>query len=79
MYQLGDVSVAKLFNQMIPTMIRAKQALGRTIRNPNDRGGILFLDNRTDQFLQQHLLLARYTKFQDCLEDVQQFFNEADQ
>ena len=71
---LGKKSIAALFDQQIPMIIRAKQALGRCIRGRDDKGAIIILDQRADEFLHYYLGLSRYRKLDQIIFDLEKFF-----
>lgn len=72
--QLQDENMASLFMHQIPLSIVAEQAYGRTRRHPEDRGALIILDDRVDPYMQKRLWLSRYTKLDNLLTDLEQFF-----
>lgn len=71
---LQDEYLAKLFANQIPLSIIADQSFGRTRRNPEDKGALIILDDRVDEFLQRRLWLSRYSILNDLLSDYEKFF-----
>ncbi|OLS23149.1 MAG: ATP-dependent DNA helicase [Candidatus Heimdallarchaeota archaeon LC_2] len=72
---IHDRSISRLFQNQIPLYIQAKQAMGRIIRGINDNGALIILDHRANDFLHQNLWLHRYTRMDDLIEDIAEFYD----
>jgi DNA excision repair protein ERCC-2 len=56
-----DKRAARQFMQAIPLSRKVRQAYGRTIRAETDRGALVILDFRAEQYLMKELKLLRLT------------------
>ena len=71
---IQDKKISRLFQNQIPLYNQAKQAMGRVIRGVEDKGVLIILDHRADDFLHRHLWLYRYSKINELIEDVGEFY-----
>lgn len=71
---IKDKEVSRLFQNQIPLYNNAKQAMGRVIRGIEDKGVLIILDHRADNFLHHHLWLYRYSRINELTDDISKFF-----
>ncbi|MCE7735437.1 MAG: hypothetical protein GPJ54_11205, partial [Candidatus Heimdallarchaeota archaeon] len=66
---------AKAFEQDIPLYMSVQQAFGRTTRASHDRGVMVILDFRAQNYLHRALNLVRYTTKRYLYEKINNFFD----
>ena len=71
---LQDENLANLFAHQIPVSIIAQQSFGRTRRHPDDKGALIILDDRVDEFMHRYLCLSRYDQLDMLLDRLGKFF-----
>ncbi|MHA2171098.1 MAG: helicase C-terminal domain-containing protein [Candidatus Kariarchaeaceae archaeon] len=69
-----DKRAARQFMQIIPLSRKVRQAYGRTIRADTDRGALVILDFRAEQYLMKELKLLRLTSMDRVTELLKGFF-----
>lgn len=70
----GNPNAAKAFEQNIPLFMAVKQAFGRTTRARHDRGAMVILDFRAQNYLHKALGLLRYTTKRYMYDKLENFF-----
>lgn len=73
---IRDKRASQLFQNQIPLYIQAKQAMGRLIRGIKDKGALVILDHRANDFLHHQLWLYRHSMIKELTEDLREFFKD---
>ncbi len=62
------------FTHQIPVSIIAQQSFARTRRHLDDKGALIILDDRVDEFMHSYLCLSRYSQLDMLLDKLGEFF-----